>query len=100
MDQNATVAAFRRDGAEMPELDVAIVGAGPTGLMLAAELASRGIRFVLLERRPSPDRLSRANDVHGRTLEVLDQHGLAGAAVAAGRQGGRAILEVGRQPGG
>jgi 2-polyprenyl-6-methoxyphenol hydroxylase-like FAD-dependent oxidoreductase len=98
MDQNATVAAFRRDGAEIPEFDVAIVGAGPTGLMLAAELACRGIRFVLFERRPTPDRLSRANDVHGRTLEVLDQHGLAGAAVAAGLRVRRSIIVVDGQP--
>jgi 2-polyprenyl-6-methoxyphenol hydroxylase-like FAD-dependent oxidoreductase len=98
MDQNGIVAASRRDGAEMPEVDVAIVGAGPTGLMLAAELASRGIRFVLLERRPSPDRLSRANDVDGLTLEVLDRHGLAGAAVAAGLQVRRSIIVIDRQP--
>ena len=39
MDQNATVAAeSRRAGSEIPEFDVAIVGGGPTGLMLAAEL--------------------------------------------------------------
>ena len=96
--ENATVAAFRGAGAQVTEFDVAIVGAGPTGLMLAAELARRGIRFVLLERRSSPDRLSRANDVHGRTLEVLDQHGLGGAAVANGLEVRRSIIVVDRQP--
>lgn len=46
----------------------------------------------------TPDRLSRANDVHARTLEVLDQHGLAGAALAAGLQVRRSIIVVDRQP--
>ena len=99
MDQNATVAAeSRRAGSEIPEFDVAIVGGGPTGLMLAAELARRGVRFVLFERRSSPDRLSRANDIHGRTLEVLDQHGLAGAALASGLPMRRSIIMVAGQP--
>ena len=99
MDQNATVAAEPpRAGSEILEVDVAIVGGGPTGLMLAAELALRGVRFVLLERRSSPDRLSRANDIHGRTLEVLDQHGLAGAALASGLPVLRSIIMVDRQP--
>jgi 2-polyprenyl-6-methoxyphenol hydroxylase-like FAD-dependent oxidoreductase len=66
--------------------------------MVAAELARRGVRFVLFERRPSPDRLSRANDIHGRTLEVLDQHGLGGAALASGLPMRRSIIMVDRQP--
>ena len=99
MDQNSTVGAeSRRAGSETPEFDVAIVGGGPTGLMLAAELARRGVRFVLLERRSSPDRLSRANDIHGRTLEVLDQHGLAAAALARGLPMRRSIIMVDGQP--
>ena len=97
MDQNATVAVeSRRAGSEVPEFDVAIVGGGPTGLMLAAELVRRGVRFVLFERRSSPDRLGRANDIHGR-MQVLDQHGLAGA-VASGLPMRRSIIMFDRQP--
>ena len=97
--QNAAVAAEPRwASTETSKFDVAIVGGGPTGLMLAAELALRGVRFVLFERRSSPDRLSRANDIHGRTLEVLDQHGLARGALASGLPMRRSIIMVDRQP--
>jgi 2-polyprenyl-6-methoxyphenol hydroxylase-like FAD-dependent oxidoreductase len=55
---------------------VVIVGAGPTGMMLAAELALAQVDVVIVERRatPDPDR-SRAGGLHARTIEVLDQRG-------------------------
>lgn len=53
--------------------DVAIVGAGPTGLTLACRLAGEGIPFVLLDRLPQGANTSRAAVVHARTLEVLDR---------------------------
>jgi 2-polyprenyl-6-methoxyphenol hydroxylase-like FAD-dependent oxidoreductase len=57
----------------MPGADVLIVGAGPTGLMLAGELALAGV-----ERRASQDLAgSRAGGLHSRTIEVLDQRGIA-----------------------
>jgi 2-polyprenyl-6-methoxyphenol hydroxylase-like FAD-dependent oxidoreductase len=64
---------------------VVIAGGGPTGLMLAAELALAGVEAVVLERRTSPElESSRAGGVHARTLEVLDQRGIAERFLEAG----------------
>jgi 2-polyprenyl-6-methoxyphenol hydroxylase-like FAD-dependent oxidoreductase len=57
--------------------DVIVVGAGPTGLMLACELALAGVRCRLLERRATQPNITRAFAVHARTLELLDARGLA-----------------------
>src|SRR5438128_12466613 len=65
---------------------VVIVGAGPTGLMLAGELALAGIDVVIVERRASQDLDgSRAGGLHSRTIEVLDQRGIAGRFLAEGQ---------------
>jgi 2-polyprenyl-6-methoxyphenol hydroxylase-like FAD-dependent oxidoreductase len=57
---------------------VAIAGGGPTGLMLAAELALAGVDFVVLERRPGQELVgSRAGGLHSRAIEILDQRGVA-----------------------
>jgi 3-(3-hydroxy-phenyl)propionate hydroxylase len=65
---------------------VAIAGAGPTGLMLAGELALAGIDVAVVERRASQDLAgSRAGGLHSRTIEVLDQRGIAGRFVALGQ---------------
>jgi 3-(3-hydroxy-phenyl)propionate hydroxylase len=62
----------------MTEHAVVIAGGGPTGLMLAAELALAGIDVVIVERRASQDlEGSRAGGLHARTIEVLDQRGIA-----------------------
>ncbi len=65
---------------------VVIVGAGPTGLMLAGELALAGVDVVIVERRASQllDG-SRSRGLHSRTIEVLDQRGIAGRFLAAGQ---------------
>jgi 3-(3-hydroxy-phenyl)propionate hydroxylase len=57
---------------------VVIAGGGPTGLMLAAELALADVDVVIVERSaaPDPDR-ARAGGLHARTIEVLDQRGVA-----------------------
>jgi len=57
---------------------VVIAGGGPTGLMLAAELALGQVDVVIVERRatPDPDR-ARAGGLHARTIDVLDQRGVA-----------------------
>ena len=64
---------------------VVVVGAGPTGLLLAGDLAAAGVDTVVLERRGTTSNLTRAFAVHARTLEVLDARGLADDLVAAGR---------------
>jgi len=65
--------------------DVVIVGAGPTGLLLAGDLATAGVKVTVLERRPQhQNNLTRAFAVHARTLEVLDTRGLADELVSRG----------------
>jgi 2-polyprenyl-6-methoxyphenol hydroxylase-like FAD-dependent oxidoreductase len=66
---------------------VVIAGGGPTGLMLAGELALAGIDVVIVERRASQDvDGSRAGGLHSRTIEVLDQRGIAERFLSAGQQ--------------
>ncbi|MEV2212654.1 FAD-dependent oxidoreductase [Streptomyces sp. NPDC050997] len=65
---------------------VIIVGSGPTGLLLAGDLATAGVPVTLLEKRPHEiSNLSRAFVLHARTLEQLDARGLADDVEAAGR---------------
>ncbi|MBV8290864.1 MAG: FAD-dependent monooxygenase, partial [Mycobacterium sp.] len=55
-----------------------VAGGGPTGLMLAGELALAGVDVAIVERRTSQDLIgSRAGGLHSRTIEVLDQRGIA-----------------------
>jgi 2-polyprenyl-6-methoxyphenol hydroxylase-like FAD-dependent oxidoreductase len=69
----------------MTEHAVVIAGGGPTGLMLAGELALAGVDVVVVERRASQDvDGSRAGGLHSRTIEVLDQRGIAERFLAAG----------------
>ncbi|MDT3395510.1 FAD-dependent monooxygenase [Streptomyces sp. B1866] len=64
-------------GPEGPErTQVVVVGAGPVGLLLAAELRLGGADVVVLEQRAAPITESRATTVHARTMELLDQRGL------------------------
>jgi 3-(3-hydroxy-phenyl)propionate hydroxylase len=70
---------------ETTEHAVTIVGGGPTGMMLGAELASAGIDALILERRPDQELDgSRAGGLHSRAIELLDQRGAAGRFLAAG----------------
>ena len=65
---------------------VVIAGGGPTGLMLAGELALAGIDVVIVERRSNQDvDGSRAGGLHSRTIEVLDQRGIAERFLSAGQ---------------
>ncbi|WP_394553873.1 FAD-dependent monooxygenase [Agromyces sp. MMS24-JH15] len=65
--------------------DVLVVGAGPTGLMLAACLARLGVAAELVDGKDGPTRESRALVVQARTLEVYDQLGVVDRALAEGR---------------
>src|SRR5438034_10605605 len=65
---------------------VVIAGGGPTGLMLAGELALAGVDVAIVERRPSQDLAgSRAGGLHSRTIEVLDQRGIADRFLSQGK---------------
>jgi len=65
---------------------VVVAGGGPTGLMLAAELALAGIDVAVVERRGDHElEGSRAGGFHARTIEVLDQRGVAGRFLAEGQ---------------
>ncbi|NRQ32393.1 FAD-binding protein [Nonomuraea sp. NN258] len=68
------------------DTQVLVVGAGPTGLMLAAELALRGVSCRVLEQRAEESNLTRAFGVHARTLEQLDMRGLADDLLPRGIQ--------------
>ena len=71
----------------MTEHAVVIAGGGPTGLMLAGELAVAGIDVAIVERRASQDLIgSRSGGLHSRTIEVFDQRGIADRFLAEGQK--------------
>jgi 2-polyprenyl-6-methoxyphenol hydroxylase-like FAD-dependent oxidoreductase len=74
------------------DADVLIVGAGPTGLMLANQLGRRGVRVQVIDRHSGPAQQSRALGVQARTLEIYAKLGIADKAVALGKVGTGANL--------
>ncbi|HEY0535197.1 MAG TPA: FAD-dependent monooxygenase [Actinoplanes sp.] len=92
------------------ETDVLVVGAGPTGLALACDLARRNVKVRILDKNPEHPHGSRGKGLSPRTLEVLDDLGVIGEALASGvthlphrkYQGTQVISEVdpeaGREP--
>jgi len=73
---------------ELPksETDVLVVGAGPTGLTMAAELAARGIGCRIVDKTPTRSQHTRALVVQARSLELLQKMGIADELVARGRR--------------
>src|SRR5215510_3970614 len=69
------------------DTDVLIVGAGPTGLMLANQLGRRGVRAMIIDRHSGPAQQSRAMAVQARTLEIYSKMGISDQALALGREG-------------
>src|SRR5437868_252521 len=73
-------------GAAKTNHAVVIAGGGPTGLMLACELALAGVDVAIVERRASQDLIgSRAGGLHARAIEVLDQRGIADRFLSQGK---------------
>src|SRR6201985_1892432 len=79
------------------DCQVLVVGAGPTGLVLAAQLLARGIDTRIIDKGDGPARESRAVSVHARTLEVLDTMGLADAFIEHGHRGRRFRMYAGNR---
>jgi len=68
------------------DTDVLIVGAGPTGLMLANQLRRRGVRSMIIDRHSGPAQQSRALGVQARTLEIYSHLGIADLALELGKR--------------
>lgn len=69
------------------EQQVLIVGAGPTGLVMALWLNRLGIACRIIDKAPQPGKTSRTMVVHARTLELYDELGVADEVIAAGETG-------------
>lgn len=69
------------------DTDVLVVGAGPTGLMLANQLVRRGVRAVTIDRHDGPSLETRALGVQARTLEIYAQLGIVDRALSLGKRG-------------
>ena len=75
--------------------DIAIIGAGPTGLALACQLVRHGIDFVILDKNEGITPYSKAIGVQARTLEIYEQIGLAHKAIDQGAIAGKGRMLVG-----
>jgi 2-polyprenyl-6-methoxyphenol hydroxylase-like FAD-dependent oxidoreductase len=69
------------------DTDVLVVGAGPTGLMLANQLVRRGIRPIIIDRHAGPSRETKALGVQARTLEIYSHLGIVDRALELGKRG-------------
>lgn len=74
------------------DIDVLIIGAGPTGLMLANQLARRGVSVMIVDKHSGPAQQTRAMAVHARTLEIYSKLGIAEQALTLGRRGNGANM--------
>jgi 2-polyprenyl-6-methoxyphenol hydroxylase-like FAD-dependent oxidoreductase len=80
--------------AENADVDVLVVGAGPTGLALAAQLAAFGVRFRVVDRSADRVHESRALAIQPRTLEVLEPFGMSRELVRRGNPAVRVVLHA------
>src|SRR5918994_778786 len=80
------------------EMDVLVVGAGPTGLTMAAELAARGVGCRIVDKTPVRSGRSRALVIHARSLELLQKMGIADELVTLGRRTLKITPFVGGRP--
>jgi len=69
------------------DAQVLIVGAGPTGLMMANQLLRRGVNPLIIERHAAPSRETKALGVQARTLEIYSHMGIADRALELGKRG-------------
>ena len=69
------------------DTDVLIVGAGPTGLMLANQLGRRGVRALIIDRHAGPALQTRALGVQARTMEIYSKLGIVDRALELGKRG-------------
>jgi 2-polyprenyl-6-methoxyphenol hydroxylase-like FAD-dependent oxidoreductase len=76
------------------ETDVLVVGAGPTGLMLACQLAKRNIRVTIVDKNPGPSVQTKALGVQARTLEIYSRLGIARRALELGKRATGASMWV------
>jgi 2-polyprenyl-6-methoxyphenol hydroxylase-like FAD-dependent oxidoreductase len=80
------------------DTDVLVVGAGPTGLMLANQLARRGMRVQIIDRHAGPSLQTRALGVQARTMEIYAKLGIVDRALELGKRGtGADIWAQGRR---
>ena len=80
------------------DTDVLVVGAGPTGLMLADQLVRRGVRVLIIDRHAGPSLQTRALGVQARTLEIYAKLGIVDRALELGKRGtGANIWALGRK---
>lgn len=79
------------------DVPVLVIGAGPTGLMMASELARQGVRCRIIDKAPQASQLSKALAIHARTLEIFENIGIADQFVSAGVEAHGGSLCIDRQ---